>query len=65
MNNSQRTNPDPVYEAILQTHTDSLKRYLSLAPTLKTPPQRKKNLTDQYYQEYQIQSTTVESHKLI
>lgn len=42
MNNSRNFTHDPVYQSILQTHTDSLKRYLSLAPTLKTPPQRQR-----------------------
>lgn len=41
--NSQKLTPDPVYQAILQTHTDSLKRYLSLAPALRTPSQRDKS----------------------
>ncbi|HHY28891.1 MAG TPA: hypothetical protein GX523_19505 [Desulfitobacterium dehalogenans] len=50
--NSQRLTSDPVYQAILQTRTDSLKRYLSLAPTLKTSSQQNKNASNlnQYYQ---------------
>ncbi|AFL99700.1 MULTISPECIES: hypothetical protein [Desulfitobacterium] len=49
---SQKLTSDPVYQAILQTHTNSLKRYLSLAPTLKTPPQQNKNASNlnRYYQ---------------
>ncbi|ACL19392.1 hypothetical protein Dhaf_1336 [Desulfitobacterium hafniense DCB-2] len=61
--NSQKLTPDPVYQAILQTHTDSLKRYLSLAPALRTPSQGNKsgaNPANQYYQNLQSQAKSFE-----
>ena len=41
--NLSKISHDPVYQAILQTHNDSVKRYLSLAPTHKTSTQKNSN----------------------
>ena len=58
--NSQKLTPDPVYQAILQPHTDSLKRYLSLAPALRTPSQGNKSGANQYNQNLQSQAKSFE-----
>ena len=42
MQNSQNFSKDPVYQAILQTHADSLKQYLTLGPSLRTLSQTHK-----------------------